>query len=243
MSYLTPVAPFGCSGFRPWPGLGTQAGGQQTVAIGATATGSAAAVAAAAGLIPTAAIPFIGPAIAGIALAVSLLVKNSGCGQTCIETSQWANQAATQLDQNIAAYFATPIPRPQSVQTLALQNFDSIWARLYQMCSDPSTGNAGKRCISDRQAGSCAYTQTADKVPPWGTPAAGQCWNWFAGYRDPISNDLNVVPDSALQAASSVIDVAASPIASALQSAGVSTSYAVPILIAGVALLILGVVK
>jgi len=76
-----------------------------------------------------------------------------------------------------------------------LANFDAIWATLVNMCGNPSTGNAGKRCISDRQSGACTWKATADS--PWpGGPAAGQCWNWFNAYRDPISQDPNVVPDS-----------------------------------------------
>jgi hypothetical protein len=100
------------------------------------------------------------------------------------------------------------------------------------MCSDPSTGNAGKRCISDRQAGSCAYHQTADKVPPWGTPAAGECWNWDSGYRRPIAEDPNVVDDSVLSTstAAAMADQAAS-------SLGLST----PALIGVAALAALGI--
>lgn len=227
----------------PWwnTGLGDQQSAQQTVAIGSAGAASAVAVASAAGLIPVAAVPFIGPAIAGITLAIAALVRNSGCGQTCVVTSQWANQAATQLDQNIWAYFQTPAPRPLSLQTLALQNFDTIWAQLVKTCSQAGLGNAGKRCISDRQSGACTWKQTADKVPPWGTPAAGECWNWFNGYRDPIANDTNVVPDSLLQTASNTAESVASTLGltTALQSVGVSPSYAAPILIV-VALALIG---
>lgn len=212
-------------------GLGDEASAQQAVALGTAGVSTAVAGVAAAGLISSAAVPFIGPAIAAVSLVVLELVKNSGCGQTCIETSSWANQAAAVLGNNIAAYFAQPTPRSESSQTLALQNFDSVWAKLVEMCSDPSTGNAGKRCISDRQAGSCKWTQPAAAVPVWGTPAAGACWNWFNGYRDPIANDSEVVPDAELPAATSTAAAATSAAGSLLTSVGVSSSYAVPLLI------------
>jgi hypothetical protein len=135
-------------------------------------------------------------AIAAVALLAEYLIANSGCGVTCVETSSWANQAATLLAQNIAAYFDLPIPRSASSQAAALATFDQIWAALEQQCGQAGTGNAGVRCITDRQAGACTWKQTADKVPAWGTPAAGECWNWFNGYRDPIANDPNVADDA-----------------------------------------------
>lgn len=169
-------------------GLGSQQSAQLGVQIGASVLGAGAAAAVpaalAAGLISSAAVPFIGPAIAGAALLASYLIKNSGCGQTCIQTSQWANQAADALQKNLDAYNALPIPRSRSNQALALQTFDTIWAKLVQMCGDPQWGDAGKACISDRQQGACKWQNN------------GACWNWFVGYRDPIANDPNVIDDS-----------------------------------------------
>jgi len=155
----------------------------------------------------TAAIPIVGAALAGLTIGIQALIANSGCGITCIETSQWANQAAAKLDQAIHAYFSLAVPRPKSAQTLYLAIFASIWQTLTQQCSQPGTGDAGKRCISDRQAGACTWHQTADKVPPWGTPPAGSCWNWFNGYRDPVANDPNVYDDSAIAASAVSGDV------------------------------------
>jgi hypothetical protein len=156
------------------------------------------------GMTPALAVPIIGAAIAGITILATVLIKNSGCGQTCIETSSWANQAEPLLRQNITAYFGVAAPRTQSQQNAALANFDAIWARLAQMCGDPSTGNAGKRCISDRQSGGCTWKATADS--PWpGGPPAGSCWNWFNAYRDPIANDPNVVPDSVTSVVSGAV--------------------------------------
>lgn len=165
---------------RPY-GLGDavqQVGG--IAAGGATAAGAAAA---SAGLISSAVVPFIGPAIAGIVLGIEAIL-HSGCGNTCIVTSNWANQAEALLQQNLSAYMALKTPRAQSAQAVALQNFDKIWNYLAQECSNPQLGSAGQRCITDRQAGACHYQPN------------GQCWNWFIGYRDPIANDPNVAPDS-----------------------------------------------
>jgi hypothetical protein len=130
-----------------------------------------------------------------VVTAVAYFIKNSGCGQTCVQTSAWANQAEPLLRQNIDAYFKLPAPRTQSQQTAALNVYDTIWARLGQLCGQPDMGNAGVRCVTDRQAGACKWRQTADS--PWpGGPQVGACWNWFAAYRDPIASD-QVVSDTA----------------------------------------------
>ena len=162
------------------------------------------------GMTAAQAIPIIGAAIAGVTILATYLIAHSGCGQTCIETSQWANEAEPILRQNIQAYFSNAAPRSQSQQNAALTIYDTVWARLVQMCSDPSTGNAGKRCISDRQAGACTWKQSTAwvslNIP--GEPQPGECWNWFSGYRDPIANDPNVVPDSIGSIASSALSAA-----------------------------------
>jgi hypothetical protein len=162
------------------------------------------------GMLPAVAVPVIGAAIAAVAVIAELLIKNSGCGITCVETSQWANQAEPVLSKNVLAYFSNPAPRSQSQQQAALNIFDTTWARLQQLCGQPGTGNAGVRCISDRQSGACTWKQTATSpllsIP--GEPQVGACWNWFSGYRDPIANDPNVLTDAELAAA------AQSPVAS-----------------------------
>jgi hypothetical protein len=192
----------------------------------AAATGSTAAIL---GMAPALAVPIIGAALVGVATVVALLIKNSGCGITCVETSQWANQAEPYLKQNADAYFALPSPRTRSQQTAALNVFDTVWARLQQLCGQPGTGNAGARCISDRQSGSCKWKATG--TPPWpGSPAVGSCWNWFNAYRDPIANDTGVVDDSV--AAS---NVATGAVTSVLSSVGVNlpSGSALPLLLLG----------
>lgn len=124
---------------------------------------------------------------AGISIAQTLLIGPithliSGCGPSCVVTSQWANQAEALLKKNLQAYLALPSPRTQSVQAAFLQNFDAIWNHLAQQCGQVS-GPAGQNCIADRQEGACKWKD------------AGQCWNWFVGYRDPIANDATV-PDA-----------------------------------------------
>jgi hypothetical protein len=115
-----------------------------------------------------------------------------GCGSSCEVTTQWANQVEAALQQNIAAYFALPIPRSPADQAAALANFQTGWDALVQNCGNTSLGTAGVDCIQDRESGACHWTQPASSVPAWGTPAAGACWNWWNGYHDPIANDPNV---------------------------------------------------
>jgi len=178
-------------------GMGQTA--QQVVGTGfqlgspVAAAAAGAPVGAALGISASLAIPLVGAALAGVAIAVEALL-NSGCGQTCIETSQWANQASAQLDKMMAQYFGVPAPRPQSLQTAALGIFNGIWQQLTQLCSQPNLGAAGQNCISDRQDGACKWKALAPQYP--GEPAAGSCWNWFNAYYYPIANDPDVVPDA-----------------------------------------------
>lgn len=207
---------------RRRPGMGATSG-QQYVAAGASLASGAVTVASATGaLAPLAAtlgvsVPVLG-AIAGAGIMAAAeaidLIMNSGCGQTCIVSTQFANQANAALQQNIAAYFALPVPRPRTAQLAALSNFDSFfaWLQAPQQCGNPQLGSAGQRCITDRQAGACTWKQQASTVPPWGTPPAGACWNWFNGYRDPIANDPNVYDDTAS------VGGAASSVANSAQS-------------------------
>ena len=148
------------------------------------------------GLTASAAIPLVGAAIAGVTLAVTLIL-NSGCGNTCIVTSNWANEADQLLQRNIANYFAIPAPRPVEAKAQALANFDRIWNYLYQQCSNPALQEAGQRCISDRQAGACHWRQAYTPEFP-GQPQLGECWNWFNSFRDPIEADPAVITQNTI---------------------------------------------
>lgn len=187
------------------PGYGLSGGADTAVAIGTsvaqgasaaalTSTATGAALLTSLGTTAAVAVPVAGAIIAGIAIGIEAIL-HSGCGQTCIETSQWANQAAPLLQQNVDAYFAIKAPRPRSVQQSALANFDNVWNRLVQLCSQPGLGDAGKNCIGDRQSGACKWKASGPPQYP-GQPAQGACWNWFNGYRDPIANDTQTYDDS-----------------------------------------------
>ena len=97
--------------------------------------------------------PVVGTAIAaliGIGLAIANAFK--GCGQTCVQASNIANQVGALLVQNVNAYTGSPI-RTVSMQTAALNTFDTAWASLQQACGNAALGAAGQRCITDRQRG------------------------------------------------------------------------------------------
>jgi hypothetical protein len=117
----------------------------------------------------------IGLAIgAGITAITTLLASfgvGSGCGQSCIQASNDANQIEQAMKANLAAFQAGQI-----TQAEALQNFDGLWQQLSQACGQIG-GGAGSNCIADRQAGACKWKDSS-----------GACWNWFSGYRDPIAN-------------------------------------------------------
>jgi hypothetical protein len=198
------------------------------------------------GMLPATAVPIIGAAIAVVATIAELLIKNSGCGITCVETSQWANQAEPVLAKNVQAYFSNPAPRSQSQQQAALNIFDTTWARLQQLCGQPGTGNAGIRCISDRQSGACTWKQTATSpllsIP--GEPQVGACWNWFSGYRDPIANDPNVLTDAELAAAAqSPVASVGGAISTDISSLTSSSWFPIAALAAGGILLYMAVTK
>jgi hypothetical protein len=191
--------------------------------------GSIASALGTAAMIPSPATPFLaaGAAIAGLLAQFGV---GSGCGQSCVLSTQYANAAESALQQNIAAYRSIPTPRWTGYQTQALQNFDKVWNDLVSQCSNPALGDAGKRCITDRQSGSCVWRN-----------ADGSCFNWWAGYHDPIANDPDVtdVPPSTFSAGSSSL----TNVGSSLTAAG-GSSLLLPIaLLAGAVLLVMAVSK
>jgi hypothetical protein len=211
---------------------GTMAAGIATALAGSGALGVLGISTAAL----TAAVPFIGPALMAATMLVQYLVANSGCGITCVETSEWANQAADALQQVMDGYFALPAPRTVTQKALAVANFKTIWAQLQKACGQPGTGNAGVRCISDRQAGACTWKQKYAPVYP-GEPNIGECWNWFNGYLGPIQADP-VVPDPTLasQVATDAGSVGTAFDSIFTSSAAGGTNYLPLLLIGGLAL-------
>lgn len=139
----------------------------------------------------------LGPMVAGIlgiAAGVSTLFNNvfNGCGDTCVAATRIVDQLEPYLQANLDNYFSLRAPRTYSQQALALQLFDEIWARVQEGCSNPALGVAGQRCTSDRRSGACTWKNDGHG----GEAGSGDvCWNWFVGYRDPIANDPDVVPD------------------------------------------------
>lgn len=210
---------------------------QQIGGITGTAATGAISALSLAGVIglSTAWIPVIGAGIAAVTAGISLIL-NSGCGQTCIVTSNWANQAEQLLQQNIQSYFGLPTPRSQTAQKVALANFDNVWNYLVQECGQAQLGTAGVNCTRDRMRGACTWRQRADSplLQYPGEPQAGECWNWFSGYRDPIAMDPAVPDEVAVPATGA--DTGTNTV-SASAPAGSKL-----ILYAGIGLLALGVI-
>jgi hypothetical protein len=175
----------------------------QIAATAGTVASSTAGVLVALGV----AVPVVGPIVAGIA-AIGVLITQlfSGCGQTCVQASNLANQAEQLLKQAFSSYMSAGV-HTESARQAYLSLFDQTWAQLQQYCGNPQLAQAGMRCISDRQRGACTW-----KASPggWSQGANGQwtytnygaagsgttCWDWFVGYRDPVADDPTVVPDS-----------------------------------------------
>jgi hypothetical protein len=126
-------------------------------------------------------VPVIGAIVAGITLALVAIFSRKGPKQK-VATTEIVNKIEPLLQQNLSGYMAGP--HTVSSRAQALANFDAGWAYVNQYCDIPEMGNPGQACVSDRQAGSCVWKDSTS-----------QCWNWFVGYRDPIANDPNVVPD------------------------------------------------
>ena len=168
-------------------------------------------------------------AVIGGLIAVGTLIATMfhGCGQTCIAATQDANKAADILTQNLNAYMSAPV-HYKSIQTAALNNVDTIFTALRQACSDPALGAAGQRCISERLV--------RGGTAPWCPNPGHTGCDWFAEFRDPIANDPKVVPDPAPVAAS------ASDGSGAAVSAAASTALSSPMILAALALILVGVI-
>ena len=159
-------------------GTGAIIGGFAAAAASSAAAASAASVAAGGASIAasgwaTAAIPIVGPIIAGVTIALSLYFARKGPKQKKA-TTEIVNKVEPELKKNLEAYLALPA-HYASAQQQALNNFDAGWAFVQDQCNIPEMGNPGIACTADRQRG-------------------GR-WDWFSYYRDPIANDPNVVPD------------------------------------------------
>lgn len=171
--------------------LGTYRGlGQSSAQIASTIGVSLAKIAPVTGV----AAPFVAAAAGIASLVGAAFALFSGCGQTCVQASDYANQAENILNQIKSTYFGTQTPRAQSFQTATLQSIQQIFNWLQQVCSQPNLGSAGQRCISERlvQGGSA----------PWCPDPGGVGCDWITNYYVPIATDPNVVPDSQLSTSS-----------------------------------------
>jgi hypothetical protein len=214
------------SGACPMPGCACKRGmGQTTSGLISQTAGAAGGIAGStAGLLTAAGViqgvPVAGQII-GAALAITAVIASmfKGCGSSCILTTQEVNSVEPYMQQNLSQYLAAPVSA--ATQQEALANFNQLWQGVINYCNQPSMANAGKKCISDRQQGSCAYKtspggwQQNNGVWTYEYPGANgsgsTCWNWFVGYHDPIANDprvaaaaIAVAPTAAATAGSSV---------------------------------------
>lgn len=138
-------------------GLGTNSG---LISSGVSVVGGSVAAAASAGLLTTigitaAAVPIIGPIIAGVALLIGVLGIGNGCGGTCTEATQVVNQAEPALQQNLEAAKATVAANgclTSAEQAQCVANFNTVWSQVESQCGQiPAPG--GTQCIGDRKAG------------------------------------------------------------------------------------------
>jgi hypothetical protein len=148
-------------------------------------------------------------------IAVGSLIANMfhGCGQTCVVATQDANKIGALLDQNQAAYMNAPV-HYKSLQAAALNNINTLAAALQQACSDPSLGQAGQRCISERLVRRACPSTLNDSNIGGGQIKFCDYWSF---YYDPIANDPNVVPDPT-PASSGPASAAVSSVGSAISS-------------------------
>jgi len=162
-----------------WAGAATSAG-----AAGAGAAGAAGAGAAGAGAgtgafgaaWASAAIPIVGAAIAGVTIAIMLIMSRKGPKQKTATTAI-VNDIEPQLAANVAGYINGP-RTPESYYQ-ALENFKAGWQAVVENCGDPSMGRPGQNCISERMEGARPQWDSCKNSPDG-------CPNWFELYRDPI---------------------------------------------------------
>jgi hypothetical protein len=168
--------------------VGGFATGATVGASTAISTGSNVAGAVAGGF--EAAAPFFGPAapiIAAIGLLVAPIAKMfQGCGQTCVQATQYANQADAAAQQIHDLYFAQPV-RTVAMQQAALNGILQMADWLRQACSNPALGAAGQRCISERIV--------PGGTAPWCPNPGNLGCDWYSTLIYPIQNDTGVVPD------------------------------------------------
>lgn len=134
--------------------------------------------------------PFVAAA-GGVAELVGAVANLfSGCGQTCVQATSIVNQAEPYFRQLTQTYLACP-GRTTADQQNFLAVFSQMWQQIVNSCGNPQLGQAGQNCINDRGPNGCTWKTTAGQVGLDGKVfSAGECWNWWVGYYDPIANDV-----------------------------------------------------
>jgi hypothetical protein len=122
------------------------------------------------------AIPVVGLAIAGVAIAIEAWLHRRGPIQKT-QTTHIVDEVEPYLKQNLQTYLSGP--RTLANQAQAEDNFYTLWNRVVAECGQPQYGDPGQNCINDRKRGS------------------SKGYDWFALYLDPIANDSTVVADQA----------------------------------------------
>lgn len=127
----------------------------------------------------------IGAAVGAlVALGFGLANVFSGCGQTCIAATQDANAAEEKLNAMLAQWNAAPT-HTRSMQKIYLTICVGVFNALCQACGQPSLGDAGQRCISERLI--------LGGTAPW-CPTGTGC-DWVTAYYLPVANATDIVPD------------------------------------------------
>lgn len=153
-------------------GSGTRAATSAVRTAATVGTMAAKPIAASLGV----AVPIVGAAIAGIALAVTAWLNRMGPRQK-VWTTEIANDATAQLQEVQRVYFSEPYTPGN--QAAALQATQQLLDAIQQGCGQPQMGEPGRRCISERlvRGGSA----------PW-CPTGTGC-DYLTVYLDPIAND------------------------------------------------------
>jgi hypothetical protein len=139
----------------------------QGITIGASTGAGIAAAIAAPGALSFAALAV--PIIGGVAAVAGLVYAwSQRRGAQKVAATQIVDEGETYLKQNLAAYQAGS--HTAADQATAVATFDAIWGQVRQACGDPQLGDAGRRCVQERQSGGV--------------------WDWFAAYRTPIASDV-----------------------------------------------------
>lgn len=166
---------------------------------------SAASIASSAGassaLIPAALIPVIGPAIAAVTFGISKLFGNKA-GKQKVAATQVVEEATRAMEENLRAFESGP--RTLASKAQALANFDAAWNYIVEMCGNPELGDAGVRCISERQRGSSATCYVNGRQTT--------C-DLFKLFKDPIQN-AQVTDDASAYAGSQFDPVSGLPVPS-----------------------------